>query len=60
MLGTELGAEGAGAKLRHTSDGRVYCLQDIANRPVRVLEQSSGFVLYLDVVLESRYVGIHS
>ena len=24
ILGTELGAEGAGAKLRHTSDGRVY------------------------------------
>ena len=25
-LGTELGAEGAGAKLRRTSDGRVYYL----------------------------------
>jgi hypothetical protein len=25
ILGTELGAEGAGVELRHTSDGRVYC-----------------------------------
>jgi hypothetical protein len=31
-LGTELGAEGAGAKLRRTSDGRVYSCDDDPKR----------------------------